>query len=305
MSSLSIIRPLTITDAMLVDCDVPENDYGEWSGATTYALGSRVILADLHKVYESLQAGNLNHSPDTSPTWWALVGATNRWRAFDQSTSTPTVTAGGATPAITYVIEPGTSINAVGLVDVREGAAAQITLEDPTYGVVYDETLTFTLAPDTVGWWDWFFGDRRRKSQQVALGLPAYPQAQLTIAMSGTAALSVGAIIVGQSKTIGIGVRYGARVGILDYSRREVNEFGDVTLVPRLYAKRANLDLILAPHEVDVLQALLADLRTTACLWIASSDYDSLVIYGWYKVFEITIAYSTISECSLEIWGLT
>lgn len=44
-----------------------------WSGATTYALGNMVTYSGL--TYISLQAGNLNHQPDTSPTWWKQQNA--------------------------------------------------------------------------------------------------------------------------------------------------------------------------------------------------------------------------------------
>ncbi len=69
---MKIIRPLTITDAVLAATNVPENDHPAYSGATTYALGDRVIVvgADIHKIYESLQASNTGHAPVTSPTYW-------------------------------------------------------------------------------------------------------------------------------------------------------------------------------------------------------------------------------------------
>lgn len=42
--------------------------YAAWAGATTYALGDWVTYAGV--AYRSLQAANLNHQPDVSPTWW-------------------------------------------------------------------------------------------------------------------------------------------------------------------------------------------------------------------------------------------
>lgn len=52
--------------------------FNAWSGATTYALGDRVVVLNglLGSVFESLQATNLNHTPATSPTWWAYKGDT-------------------------------------------------------------------------------------------------------------------------------------------------------------------------------------------------------------------------------------
>jgi hypothetical protein len=40
-----------------------------WGGGTTYAQGDPVRYSGID--YTSLQAGNVGHQPDTSPTWWA------------------------------------------------------------------------------------------------------------------------------------------------------------------------------------------------------------------------------------------
>ena len=42
-----------------------------WSGATTYDVGDAVPFSGA--VWVSLQAGNLNHRPDLSPTWWQQI----------------------------------------------------------------------------------------------------------------------------------------------------------------------------------------------------------------------------------------
>lgn len=49
---------------------------GTWSGATTYPSGELVYVttvANEKRIYKSLQAGNLNHEPTASPTWWERI----------------------------------------------------------------------------------------------------------------------------------------------------------------------------------------------------------------------------------------
>lgn len=78
--------PRAIDDTMVRDSNVLENDYAAWSAATNYALGDRVISTTTHLIYESAQAGNLNRNPTSAanvPTWWLIVGATNKFRPFD------------------------------------------------------------------------------------------------------------------------------------------------------------------------------------------------------------------------------
>ena len=48
----------------------------EWSAAATYPAGEllyRTTVSNEKRVYKSLQAGNLNHEPLTSPTWWERI----------------------------------------------------------------------------------------------------------------------------------------------------------------------------------------------------------------------------------------
>lgn len=60
MSQLSVIKPITITDAMLTSTDVTEADYSAYNAATAYNVGDRVIVVstDVHKIYESLIGSN-------------------------------------------------------------------------------------------------------------------------------------------------------------------------------------------------------------------------------------------------------
>lgn len=299
--SLKVIKPLTLTDAMLISTDVPETDYTAWNSGTTYALGDRVIVVADHAVYESLQASNTNHIPSSSPTWWIKVSPTNRWKMFDTSNSTQTV----KSTSMTYTIRPGQAITAFGALNIVGATTVRIRLIDATYGTVYDKTINLSALPEFSDWWSWFFGTRTAPSLSVQTDLPSFPDADLVVDFTGTALLAVGVMIFGQSTAIGNGIEYGARVGIQDYSRKETNDFGDTVLVQRAFAKRANFDMKVEKSRVDAVQNVLANLRAVPCLWIGSSMYESTVVYGFYKDFDISISYPTYSDCSLEIEGLT
>lgn len=69
----------SLTDVMLDSSSVPETPPALWSNVTTYAAGAQRSVAGAHNsfdVYVSLQAGNLNHAPAASPTWWRKQGTT-------------------------------------------------------------------------------------------------------------------------------------------------------------------------------------------------------------------------------------
>ena len=46
---------------------------GDWSAATTYALGDAAFYPTTGSSYIGLQNANLNNAPNTSPTFWALL----------------------------------------------------------------------------------------------------------------------------------------------------------------------------------------------------------------------------------------
>ena len=305
-NALSIIKPLAIDDAILdaSGTNVPEADYSVWSAVTTYALGDRVILTSTHRIYESLQGSNTNKNPVSQPTWWIEVGPTNRWAAFDTSVSTQTVKSNN----ITYVLEPGQAINALAVLNITEGTEINITMVSPgtgTPGIVYEKTVDLKSLPLSSDWWAFFYGQRFSPTQSILLDLPSYSDCVVTIEILGSVNLAVGVILVGQQQNFGIGISYGARVGIQDYSRKETNDFGDTILVQRAFAKRANFDLMIKKAEVDSLQNTLSAIRAQPVLWVGSNEFESTTLFGFYKNFDILISYPEHSDCSLEIEGLT
>lgn len=301
IASLVVVPPIAITDAMLVSSTVPETDYTEWSGATTYALDARCMTVANHNIYQSLQAGNVNKSPATEPTWWVSVTPTNRWKAFDTSNSTQTAQASSAQ----YVLELGQIVDYVGLLNITDGTTLRTRVVDPDYGSVYDETVYLSRILAEASWYAFFISTKRSLSSAILTDLPPYPNAVTTIDITGDAGLAFGILALGQSKQIGQGVSYGAKVSIQDYSRKETNLWGDTVLVKRAYAKRASFNVRLNSVEVDTVNDYLAQLRATPCLWIGSSGYTSTMVFGIYENFETTIQYFDSSDCSLNLLGLT
>jgi hypothetical protein len=306
-NAIQIVVPLEITDAMIIDSgsppetNVPENDYPQWAGGTTYAEGDRVIVLSTHKIYESLQNANTGNNPVTEITWWIEVGPTNRWAVFDNSNSTKTTQADN----ITYTLELGVVVNTLGILSLTGASQITVTMTDPTAGEVYDTTIELNTYPQTNDWYNWFFGTRTQTNQYIFKDLPPYVNADLKIEVIGDSTLAIGSIVLGQRRSFGKGIKYGARLGIQDYSRKETNEFGDIVLVQRAFARRGNFDLFIDASEVDRLQNFLSDIRATVCLWVVTEDYESTVIFGFYKNFDILINYPEYADCQLELEGLT
>lgn len=301
IKSLTVVRPIAVTPAMLVSTNVPETDYPAWASGTTYAVGARVMHVGAHKVYQSVQDGNVGKDPTATAGWWVEVGATNRWKVFDRSVSSQTAQAS----SIQYRLRPGQAITSLAVLNLAGTTSMRVRVIDPAYGTVYDKTVDLSRQPVAAGWWQWFFGERRMPTQSVQMDLPSFPGADVLVDITGGSALAVGVLLLGQVRTFGLGVKAGARVGIQDYSRKERTEFGDVVVVERAFAKRASFSLLLTAAEVDAFNDFLAEVRATPCLWVGTERYASTTVYGFYKSFDIVISYYDYSDSELELEGLT
>lgn len=303
--AIAIVQPETITDSILTDSNLSETDHAAWNSGTTYAAGDRVILVSTHKIYESLQAANTNKNPVTEFDWWIEVSPTNKWKCFDTSSTTQTLATGISPPIISYDFEFNQAINTVAFLNVTGCNNITIVMTDPVYGVVYDETVSLANTQLSSDWWAWFFGTRREKNQYVAFDLPTFPYATISVTLEGTPDLGVGIIMFGQQNRFSLGMKYGARLGIQDYSRKETNDFGDTVFIRRAFAKRATYEVMLENEELDTFQKFLTSVRAIPCLWVGSNEYESTTVFGFFKNFDILLNYTNHSDCSLDIEGLT
>lgn len=295
---MKVVKPVTITEAMLVSSSVPEADYAAYSAGTDYAVGARVVYQ--HAVYESVQTPNVGHAPDVSPLYWANVGPTNRWQMFDQEVSTQTSRAGD----ITVVLAPGI-VNSLALIGL-EGASLSVTVRDGAGGPVvfsHAQSLDGTVIVD---WYQYFFEPSVQLGEVALTNLPPYGAAQITVAITGAGTVKCGGLIVGTCYTLGE-MEYGASAGITDYSRKETSAAGVATLVKRKFSKRSSQRLWVDNGALNKVYRVLADLRATPCVWIGvdATGYEPFTVFGFYRDFNIEVAYPVASYCSLDIEGLT
>jgi len=296
---MKIVRSAPITDATLVSSSIGENiDYPTYSGATTYGLGDIVIGVDHHE-YESLSAGNVGHAL-TDAAFWLDLGMNRRWRMFDLSNSTQSYD----TDEIDVTVGVSGRANAVSLLNIAADTV-QIIVTTVTDGEVYNETFNLTSDSGVNNWYDYFFEPIIRRGDLVVTDLPIYgnPIIQV-IATADGSTVRIGTMVIGQSLYIGISLA-GARVGIQDYSRKVVDEFGNWTIVQRAFSKRADYKVWVENAKVDPVAEFLATIRATPCVFSADSDFTSLQIFGFFKDWSIEIPGPNESYCNLSIEGLT
>lgn len=294
-SGITIIKPLTITTAMLVGTDVVEADYPVYAAGSTYALADRVM--DNHIIYQSLVANNMGNTPATSPTKWVAVSATNRWKLFDTVSSSQTA----QSTSMSYSVRPGTVVTGIAAVNMVGVTSIRVRMVSDAYGTVYDKTVARSRLPPSGGWWSWFFGRRTDPISSHFDDLPSFADSVITVDFAGLSNMAVGSLLVGTVSRWGFGIQYGMSMGIRDYSIKQTNEWGDTILTQRSYADKDKLSLTVLRSEIKPLRSYLAGIRAMPCLWITPDD----ILYGYYQDFEILIAYSTVCDCDITLEGLT
>lgn len=273
-----------------------------WNSGTTYSLGN--IVRYNYKLWESTQNTNLNHIPTAGvATWWLELGPDNMHAAFDGSVSTSS----SATTQMTFVLKLG-AINSAALINV-DAATTRLTLFDPVEGLVYSNSQGLAVS-NILDWYDYFYDPSIiERTQIIYTDVPSYVNSIITVRLDTSVGVSttIGQALFGILNNIG-GTQYGASSGITDYSKKETDEFGNISFVVRAFSKKLSAQVFVDNTQLNKVQNLLISLRAKPSVWIASEDTrfeETLIIYGYYRDFNTVISYPSYSLCSLEIEGLT
>ena len=296
---MKVVRPTELADSMLVSTSAVNAD-ADYNPATAYAIDARCTYK--RRVWQSLQAANAGHAPDMSVAWWVDQGPCNQWAMFDKQISTSTT----ATDSLTFTVATGI-IDTVVLVAVT-ATSAHLVVRDGLGGpIIYDKTAQFSGDVPT-DWYQYFFFDPLNVStQSVFSGIPPYASSHATVTLSSGGPVAIGVAMFGLLLDFGQ-AQHGATAGIIDYSRKEKDEFGITTFVERDYSKNLSIEFLLDKPQMNRVQRLLYGVRAKPCFWIATDDpayEEALSVYGFYRNFSATIAYPTYSLYSLEIEGLS
>jgi hypothetical protein len=296
----------TITGTGLVWTNAT-NANADWSSATTYSVGQKVTYSN--KTYESLQGSNLNKQPDTNPLWWLDLGADNKTAFLDTKVNTQST----RTENLRCILSTG-KINTFALLELNADLIKVQVNDNSSLGnfeVTYSASGGLSGA-EVSNWYDYFFVDPLSEpiTQIVFDGVPdTYSSNIVSFNLDTDPAkqAAVGYFVAGLTTQLGY-TQYGVRAGIVDYSRKDTDEFGNTVFVERPYSKRLTADVYVDNYDVNKVQRFLYSIRATPVLWMASDDpqlSEASYVYGFYKDFSTTIAYPTMSMCSLEIEGLT
>ena len=282
---MQVLVPIPITDAMLSSSTISEPAAGEtaWVSAGTYALGDKRIRTTTHRVYECVQAHTGRSAlPEVDSSYWLDVSPTQKWAPFDTLVSTQ---AAIVTP-LTYVLRPGffNALTCYGL----DGATLLISVKDaPGGSVIYTQTIDLTVPP--LDWYDWGFGRIQALDKTLVSGIIPYPDAELTITITASAAVTVkaGIIAIGDLRDIAGdgdwgGTQYGATAEPVTYSYIKRNDDGTTKIVRRHAATDLSVNVVLPREYADAAVATVQAVLDVPAAWIATDaiGYAALNVFG-------------------------
>ena len=340
---MKIIKPTVNTLGMIVSTDAVEL-YSDWVETTYYTVGTRVTYltgvyecmvaspalwnnliiygaGDLVRygtnIYRSLQANNQNRTP-TNINWWVLIStladynpvnypllwtklsSTNKWAMFDGEINSRTTRANSLTVTFTTGI-----INSLAVINTN-ASTIKITVRDGLDGTIIYQDMQ-GLSGVVLDWYEYFFNLLDNvKASVIFQTIPPFGTSHVTLEFTGGSDLAVGEVIFGSTYEFGY-TQEGLSSGIIDYSKKETDEFGNATLIKRAYSKTMQANIFVENYKLNQVQRLMYNLRATPTVWIATEDpylEEAGIVYGFYKDFSSTISYPTMTMMSLEVEGL-
>lgn len=305
---MKIVKPVPLT---LSACSVSETDAVDgatWSSTTTYSTGQKVRYN--HVSYQSVVDSNLNNRPDQNYSGenakWMLIGATMPYRMLDNYVETTTDGTAGGNLTFTVTFSRGDSIALLNMTGVEVDITVTDTSDSTT---VLDVEYSLIEDIDSLSLYEYFYSPILTKDTYVNTDLAIAISGQMSVTIKsggGSVVPSIGHVIVGRRQSVGV-TKYGAEVGITDYSKKEVDAFGVTTFVRRSYAKNASLSLFTQPDRDDKVSIMLSDVRATPILIQGSNvdtDYAALTIYGWLEDWRMVYEGPNEQEIRVEVQGL-
>ena len=297
---MKVIKSIETTDAILTYSNILEDEHPFWGDDTSYTATQKVIYQ--HNIYERIIAGTTATPPNLDQVNWLSLGATNRYRMFDNILSSVSSKVGG----IEFTLTPNQVVNGITLLNVN-ASTVRVVMNDPVEGIVYDQTRELRSSSEVTDYFSYFFAplvSLTDLSTAIFLDLPTRPTATITVYISsGSGLVEVGEVVYGIQSLVGR-TNYGTSFGIKSYSRKETDEFGKVTVVKRKNSKYSEYDIDIDNTNLSFVLRLFQDIDSVPCVFIGNSDMDVLIVYGFYNDFKTTIAYPTVSKCTLRVEGL-
>lgn len=303
------IDAITTTESqLLAGTTLAEDPTSAWTN-TTYVKGDERHVVAKHRVYRCAVDIPVatGISPDQDPTKWKDMRPTNLWAPFDSYTNT----AATATVDITYVLA-SRYCNVVMLRGLL-GKDVVISVKDAPGGATIYPATTFRLQHAASGYWDYAFGERKKKTAINITGLPFRKNAEITITVRASDSETRAIGLINRGKLMALhgtryavgGVETGASADPKTYTYRKTNEDGTFTTVLRGSSKDLALNVVMDVRQADAAVQSLENImgKPVGVLASLSNGYAGLSAFGFITKGPVSYR-NPIATCSVNVEGI-
>jgi len=96
---------------------------------------------------------------------------------------------------------------------------------------------------------------------------------------------------------------YGTEVGIVDYSRKERDTFGNLTLIERGYSDVVRYKVEILTENAAQIRNLLASKRAVSAVYVGHSEVEAINVTGYLTSFSIPLDNWHWSTITIEVEG--
>jgi len=300
---VKVIKPVGITDAMIVSLPLAGADQPEYSAGTAYAQDALVQVTAHRSIYRSVQGANTGNAPpapgSAATEWWKRVGPMNRYAMFDASISTASVYAG---TLMTLVLRPGQSIGGLAIFQVS-AAQVNVKIDDAVTGLNVLNKAVAVSDGQIDNWYEWLTAPLDYVGDLFLLDLPLVRDPLITLTFSALTQISVGAVLLGSVYALG-SPQYGMSARRVTTSVFSTDADG-TTVDRRPTKRRAEIDMFFDAERLNKVLAFLDAVDSLTCAWIPVPlpGYESLAVLGWHQDAVISLPYESVHRCRLIIQG--
>lgn len=232
---------------------------------------------------------------------WVKVRPTNYWAAIDGSTGTQTTNTSSI--VMSFNISNYDTLSLLNL----EAQAVHISLYDnDSMQEVYSNEVNMQDETGVIDGYTYCFSPFVFKPSLYIDDLPLYTDSTITITITN-AVVKIGRIVLGRSYFVG-DTEFGANLGIDSYSARDVDVFGNVSLVQRGSVNNDSLTVRVPTSKVASLRRKFKEVDAMPILFVSDesqdSNVDNLLNFGYWSSFNILIPNPVKSTASIGIKGI-
>lgn len=276
--------------------------YGEVDPGEHVPAGSIFVKSSAHRKYQAAVDTLLDPLEGvlTVPPEWIDIGPTNRYSPFDGVLGNPAT----YQDEIDYVINSPLIINSVSGFNVYGANEITITQKDSSGNVVYQKDIPMRDNSQITDWYQYYFEPIIEINQFTVTDLLPYANSSIEVAIKGTGTVSVGELVIGSEAQIGE-TNYGSSLQLLDFSRKERDEFGNFDVIRRGTSKLVNYDVSIPKSRINYVFKTLSELSTIPCVWVGVDEFnDATTVYGYYKDSTLNIDAPTMCSATISVEGL-